>query len=171
MGKHSYQIYQVTNTKNDKIYIGKTRRSAYTRLAEHASGHCPELSSDIAKYGVENFDIKILRDSLAKDDAITMERFHIFNASKKGKDMYNIYCTENKTSHRSKKAKQVTVAVNDKPVRKLFGFDLKRLKRKDTQVLCEDDFKLILKKLKTQDEKYIALELDTHDVILVRKAN
>lgn len=170
MAQSSYQIYQVTNSKNNKIYIGKTRRSAYTRLAEHASGHCPELKADIAKYGVENFDIKILREDISREDAISMERFHIMNASRKGKDMYNIYCTEKKQVHRSKKSTKPRVPVAE-PLRKLFGFDLQRLKKKDAVNLCKEDFSQIIKKLKKSNEKYIALELDDYDVIMVRKAN
>lgn len=170
MGEPTYQIYQVTNLKNNKIYIGKTRRSAYTRLAEHASGHCPDLKEDIAKYGVENFEIKILRQDISKADAISMERFHISNASRKGKEMYNIYCTEKNKVHRSKKNANVKVSVAG-PLRRLFGFELQPLKKKDAINICKDDFTQIINKLKKKNEKYIALELDDYDVIIVRKAN
>ena len=82
-----YQIYEMRNKANNKVYVGKTRRSAYTRLAEHASGHCPELKADIAKHGVESFEIKILRECIGREDAKGMERFHIQNATRIGENM------------------------------------------------------------------------------------
>jgi len=161
MGKHSYQIYEITNVANNRIYIGKTRRSPYKRLEEHILGHCEELSKDINKYGLDNFKIKVLRDNLNRDDAKTMERFHIENASRKGRDMYNIYCTVAAAPTK----KEVT------PPRVLFGFLLQKLKRSNPKSLCKDDFEPVIHKLKHTKDKYIAVELDDYDIILVRKAN
>lgn len=163
MAEANYQIYEITNIVDNKIYIGKTRRSAYKRLEEHILGHCEDLKKDISAHGLDNFKIKILKDSLNRNDAKIMERFYIENASKKGKDLYNVYCVSKRRSYQP--------AVKQVSLRQLFGFTLHRLKKQDSTYLCRDDFKVITKKLKKKNEKYIALELDEYDVIFVRKAN
>lgn len=163
MADANYQIYEITNIVDNKIYIGKTRRSAYKRLEEHILGHCEDLKNDINIHGLDNFKIKILRDNLDRNDAKIMERFYIENASKKGKNLYNIYCAGKRRGH--------TPAVKQVSFRQLFGFTLNRIKKQDSTYLCRDDFKVITKKLKKKNDKYIALELDDYDVIFVRKAN
>lgn len=163
MAETNYQIYEITNVADNKIYIGKTRRSAYKRLEEHITGHCEDLKKDISTYGLDQFKIKILRDQLSRNDAKIMERFYIENASKKGKNLYNIYCAS--------KHRKVIPAVKQVSLRQLFGFNLHRLKKQDSVFLCKDDFKIITKKLKKKNDKYIALELDDYDVIFVRRAN
>lgn len=163
MTKQQYQIYEITNEKNNRIYIGKTRRSAYKRLDEHIKGHCEDLKKDIEKFGLDQFSIKILRSCENSKDAATLERFHIENASKKGRDLYNIYCTVKQPKEKVAKASASS--------RKLFGFLLMPLKKKSNHNLCQSDFNSILSKLKLTKDKYIAVELEDYDVLLVRRAN
>lgn len=95
MNTCSYYIYKLTNLTNDKIYIGKTRRSAYTRLQEHASGHSEELRRAIQEIGFDKFTIEILHTCKGNKDAARMEKFSIQNHSKKGYDMYNVMFNDN----------------------------------------------------------------------------
>lgn len=55
-------IYKITNTLDNKIYIGQTTRSVAERWREHKSKSAPSdgtyLHNAIAKYGEENFTIE-----------------------------------------------------------------------------------------------------------------
>lgn len=54
-------IYKITNKINRKSYIGQTVRPLKRRFSEHKiSKACALLSNAMKKYGVDNFEIKIL---------------------------------------------------------------------------------------------------------------
>ena len=65
-------IYKITNTINNKSYIGQTIKTAEERWKEHqahAFGSHPNdqnktLYKAIRKYGVENFTFKVLQDNI-----------------------------------------------------------------------------------------------------------
>ena len=59
------EIYKITNTINDKIYVGQTTRTAAIRWKEHqkniqALKHRLPLYKALDKYGVDNFVIEVL---------------------------------------------------------------------------------------------------------------
>jgi group I intron endonuclease len=60
-------IYLVTNTKNSKRYVGKTKNSANSRLKEHfSSARCgvgTVFCKAIRKYGEESFVVTILEEA------------------------------------------------------------------------------------------------------------
>lgn len=72
-------IYKITNKINGKSYIGKTEVSLETRIQAHcyASLHHRKtknkdeyyypLHRAIRKYGIENFETKILEDNIPSD--------------------------------------------------------------------------------------------------------
>lgn len=59
-------IYKITNIKNNKFYIGKTKRSLKTRFSQHKnrakSNEKTYLHNAMRKYGFENFIIEIIEN-------------------------------------------------------------------------------------------------------------
>ena len=68
MEKIKAKIYKITNSKNDKVYIGSTRKKElYSRMANHISDckHRPTKSlfyGFMNKVGVEYFEIVLIED-------------------------------------------------------------------------------------------------------------
>jgi predicted GIY-YIG superfamily endonuclease len=62
-------IYKITNTKNGKIYIGKTQFSVQKRFAEHCSDAFKErnenrpLYAAMRKYGINNFSVETVEET------------------------------------------------------------------------------------------------------------
>ena len=57
-------VYIITNTINNKVYIGQTIRNIRQRFSEHMSLHQrgnAHLKSAVLKYGKESFNIEILK--------------------------------------------------------------------------------------------------------------
>ena len=85
------QIYIITNSVNDKCYIGKTRASAHRRFIEHKSKSRLDYKNKIPfhiamnKVGVDKFNCRVLGeyDDNQLDD---MEKFYIkkYNSFRNG---------------------------------------------------------------------------------------
>lgn len=66
-------IYKITNTINNKLYIGKTINTIEKRFAEHIKqSKIPQakkrpLYNAINKYGIENFTIEIVEECDIKE--------------------------------------------------------------------------------------------------------
>lgn len=58
-------IYMITNTKNNKKYIGFTTQPIGYRLRQHRnkSSKCPKIRNAIQKYGWDSFKWEILKES------------------------------------------------------------------------------------------------------------
>jgi group I intron endonuclease len=83
-------IYIITNTYNDKAYIGQTWNSLSKRFNEHKKGvHNKKLINAMNKYGRENFSIKELDCAYNQKDADRLEILYIlqYNSINNG---YNI---------------------------------------------------------------------------------
>ena len=74
-----YSIYKITNTVNQKCYIGWTSRNVQTRFEEHLNGPCEKMviSSAILKYGKEHFVVEVLYQTLDFDHSREMEGLFI----------------------------------------------------------------------------------------------
>ena len=61
-------IYKITNTINDKLYIGKTNKCIKKRLAEHfylaEKGYVSKLNNAIRKYGRDVFTIEAIVENV-----------------------------------------------------------------------------------------------------------
>lgn len=73
-----YFIYSITNTKNGKVYIGRTqnpqkRFMAHKNLMIAGKHSCELLNEDCKTYGIENFDFEILKNVVGKKAASDME--------------------------------------------------------------------------------------------------
>lgn len=70
--KNIFIIYSIINKINGKIYIGKTFQAFYKRMGQHKksffSNKNTYLIRTVQKYGIENFDIKIIESFYNFDD-------------------------------------------------------------------------------------------------------
>ena len=73
-------IYKITNTINDKIYVGKTHNSLEKRWKEHLRDSVRffnrPLYSAMRKYGTDCFKIELIEEC-ARDDAEQREKYWI----------------------------------------------------------------------------------------------
>lgn len=72
-------IYIITNTINEKVYIGQTIKPIEKRFQEHCqkSSQCIKIRNAIQKYGKENFSIKKIVSCYNRMSANTVETFWI----------------------------------------------------------------------------------------------
>lgn len=72
-------VYLIGNTKNEKLYIGQTKKLLSRRLSEHKSCarneayNCCKLENAINKYGEENFFIEKIFSTDDQDEANAAE--------------------------------------------------------------------------------------------------
>ena len=91
-------IYKITNLQNNKIYIGQTSKSIEFRFNLHIRNSKKEsyrikqpVDMAIYKYGVDNFEIKLIDIVHDKKELSSKERFWIsFYNSTNNKIGYNI---------------------------------------------------------------------------------
>lgn len=77
-------IYKITNTVNDKCYIGQTVKTAEARWKEHQqhaygiheNDRKKTLYKAIRKYGLENFTFEVLQDNI--DDCDQLDKAEIY---------------------------------------------------------------------------------------------
>lgn len=93
--KNTYSIYKITNTMNDKLYIGQTAFGIEKRFKEHTNkaksgnyNHRP-LYSAMNKYGIENFNIELIENGLSKEEANEREQYWISFYSTYNDNGYN----------------------------------------------------------------------------------
>jgi len=80
------QIYKITNTLNDKIYIGQTIRSLSDRWSVHKNyaknnKFKTKIANAMRKYGIENFKIETLCTCNNIDELNELEEFLIQEAN------------------------------------------------------------------------------------------
>jgi|SRR5208282_2729712 len=88
-------VYRRTNTKNGKVYIGKTVRTLDERwvslLAEVKRGSSNPIHNAIRKYGAESFTTDILHEARTYEELSKMETFFIImHQSHKSENGYNL---------------------------------------------------------------------------------
>ena len=84
-------VYKITNTVNDKVYIGITSKSLKERFSWHMrdcrKGTRKKLYSAIRKYGEDKFSIELVEK--AKADTIVEREEHYIDAYDSYKNGYN----------------------------------------------------------------------------------
>lgn len=92
MNKRIRYIYEITNKLNEKTYIGQhTVRKGRTITSDTYWGSGKILKAVIAKYGIENFEKKILiSGEFTKDEINELEIKEIAKQRSLGKAEYNI---------------------------------------------------------------------------------
>ena len=96
-------IYKITNSINNKIYIGKTVRCPYTRFIEHLRSKCRSMaiSRAIVKYGKDAFALEIIEEC-SISDVDQREIYYIDYYKREGYTLYNITSGGGGTSGRFK---------------------------------------------------------------------
>lgn len=81
MNKNQGIIYMIRNKLNDKIYIGQTRLGLERRLRGHIrdmlKGSKLVIHNAIRKYGVENFEIKVICTTNNVESLDELEKYYI----------------------------------------------------------------------------------------------
>ena len=90
-------IYKITNTLNNKVYIGQTTQSLEHRWQAHlraANANVPHfaLQKAINKYGSENFICEIVEDNIDEKNLNAREKYWIQKYDSHGLNGYN--CTD-----------------------------------------------------------------------------
>jgi group I intron endonuclease len=89
-------IYKITNSKNNKIYIGQTVGDVNKRFKKHLSqinckNVCSALYSAFSKYGKENFIIEtIVNGDYTKEELNELEVFYIKEYNSMSPNGYNL---------------------------------------------------------------------------------
>ena len=87
-------IYKISNTINDKVYIGKTAFSIEKRFKEHCQDAFKEhnekrpLYSAMRKYGVEHFHIELIEETKPIFNKMTDYRKNEYHYPDCGKLIY-----------------------------------------------------------------------------------
>lgn len=112
-------IYYISNSINDKVYVGKTTTSIQQRWREHRNdakkyerhiqsggkfNGCPKFYRAILCHGVENFEIEMLEEADNDElDKLEMQYIEAFDAITNG---YNILAGGEGACHTLESAKQ-----------------------------------------------------------------
>ena len=95
-------VYKIVNKANGKTYIGQTMRGELRWKDHHAElrGNYHQngkLQADFNKFGEEAFEWSIIKECPKDKDILLLEEARIIvKYRKEGKDLYNIYKTEEK---------------------------------------------------------------------------
>ena len=81
-------IYKITNTLNQKIYIGQTEQTIEKRFLQHSKSITP-LGDVMRKYGLENFTIEIIEECSTPEQTKERERFWIKTLKSRVPNGYN----------------------------------------------------------------------------------
>ena len=88
-------IYKITNTVNNKIYIGQTTQNIHKRWQSH-TWNCTltktnmMISSAMAKYGIEKFIIEEIDTAETIDELNEKEIYYILNLNSLAPNGYNV---------------------------------------------------------------------------------
>lgn len=84
-------IYKITNTINNKQYIGQTIQSVRRRWQRHKSPLSKSaISLAIQKYGVENFTCETIDTTYSLEDGNKLEQFYIHSLQTLSPGGYNL---------------------------------------------------------------------------------
>ena len=74
-------IYKITNTINEKLYIGQTWNTLEYRFKQHwyKKKNISKIHNSITKYGRNNFQIELLAETDNQQDADCYEKYFIAN--------------------------------------------------------------------------------------------
>lgn len=69
-------IYKIKNLVNDKVYIGRSK-NIKRRFIQHRTSTSNRLSKDIKKYGLNNFEFKVLESCETVEEMKIKEDYYI----------------------------------------------------------------------------------------------
>lgn len=143
-----FYIYKITNTKNQKVYIGQTKDIA-RRWQQHRSStsYCRKLKHAMTKHGIVNFKMEVIFICFEHHDALNFEMFFI--------DEYNSI----ETGYNITKGGQGTVGIKRNDLAKR---NVERAK------VTENDIHIMQELSQTVTQKDIAKEFDISQTTVSR---
>jgi group I intron endonuclease len=84
-----YKVYLITNTANNKKYVGITKKDIRERFKEHTKRGFA-LTEAIQKYGETNFTIEVIEEVNTPEEAYELEISYIKEINSKVPNGYNI---------------------------------------------------------------------------------
>lgn len=160
----------ITNSINNKKYIGQTRQNVYKRWKAHVRGSDIPLSSiskAIQKYGYENFEFSVLEKNIDISDLDSREIFWIdkYNTTVK-KYGYNMNTGGGVgfTASDETKMKQSIAGKNRDPQIYKNHSEFMKLRYKNNPIFREDMAKVAIKTHtgRKQDSEWVNKRADAH---------
>jgi group I intron endonuclease len=121
-------IYKITNTVNDKIYIGQTTTTLKERFYRHCTYNEAQMliSRAIKKHGSENFSIESIYECDNIDELNRMEEFYISHFNSLTPNGYNILRGGNNRTMREETKRKISIKNSGVPKSKEHGEKIKR---------------------------------------------
>jgi group I intron endonuclease len=137
-------IYKITNIINGMMYIGQTTSSLEKRWKEHLkpSSNCRYLKSALKKYGIDNFNFKLICICFDSDlDNVEIEYIEMLNTLVP--NGYNLRQGGNKGKHSEGTKKKISDALigRSKP-RPKTGIPLSEETKKKISISCKEKSKI-----------------------------
>ena len=82
-------IYLITNTVNDKVYIGQTTNDITTRFKQHCNTKYTKLGKAISNIGKSKFSISVLEDNILDLDSLAEREQYYINKYNSINNGYN----------------------------------------------------------------------------------
>lgn len=82
-------IYKISNTRNDKVYIGQTTLSAQKRFLEHSRSNSL-IGNAMRKHGIDCFSVEIIDVASSQLELDHKERYYISQLNSQTPNGYNI---------------------------------------------------------------------------------
>ena len=111
-------VYRVVNLANGKCYVGQTVQTLKSRWQRHCrpeGSGCAALSSAIAKYGVESFDIEVVCSAFSADELNSLEAFAIVEFNTMSPSGYNLRSGGGSKGSHSDASKSKMAAAHTQP--------------------------------------------------------
>ena len=87
--KKTCKIYIITNTVNDKVYIGQTTNDITTRFKQHCNTKYTKLGKAISNIGKSKFSISVLEDNILDLDSLAEREQYYINKYNSINNGYN----------------------------------------------------------------------------------
>lgn len=108
-----YTIYALTNTVNNKMYIGTTKKKLYQRFnGGRGYEHQKLFYADICKYGWDKFESEIIASNLTEQEAFNMEKLLISKLREQDPDLLYNKDAGGKHGKHCKETKEIIRQIN-----------------------------------------------------------
>lgn len=107
-------IYIISNTINDKKYIGQTVTTIEKRFKKHCGGHSKNMiiGKAIKKHGKDNFSIEILKECDSIEELNDMESYYIKLYNSITPNGYNIRSGGDNSTQNDETKKKISIALS-----------------------------------------------------------
>lgn len=88
--EHTYYLYEVKNTMDNTIYIGKTNNIKRRWRTHRNNSENILLNRAIKKYGYEHFSFRVIKSFYSEEECYNQEKILIEQLRNSGENLYNI---------------------------------------------------------------------------------